>query len=328
MPSLTSLSTETPLLTLSDVVLEGGQQRRLDHISLQIGTGRTAIVGLSGAGKTSLLNVLAGFEAPTDGRLTLGGQPSNHRLFRYWVPQNGGLWPHICLIDHLTFVIEQAADSEIRKKSDEILGAFDLRHRANAFPDELSQGERSRLALARALMANPQVLLADEPLAHVDIVRKPEFWKAVDDWIDRSASSLIFSSHEPEVVRRHADRVIVMEQGSVIFDGSVTELYDNPPDERSAVFLGPINWLTAERLSDLGIQQQGGDCGIRPERITLSESHSGQCVVVQNSPSGYFQETRLQHVTNGFELTVIHRGLRVLSPRTRVSITIDRISDA
>ena len=309
-------------------MLEGGQQRRLDQISLQIGNGRTAIVGLSGAGKTSLLNVLAGFETPTRGRLTLAQQPSDHPLFRYWVPQNAGLWPHVRLIDHLTSVIERTADAEIHKKSDEILAAFDLRHRANAFPDELSQGERSRLALARALMAGPRVLLADEPLAHVDIVRKPEFWKVVDEWIDRSAGSLVFSSHEPEVVLQYADRIIVMEKGSVIFDGAVSDLYDNPPDQRCAMFLGPVSWFTTEQLAALRIPHQNKDRGIRPERITLSECASGDCVVVQSTPSGYFQETRLQHVTHGFELNVIHRGLRLLSPKTQVSIILDRVFDS
>lgn len=328
MPALTPLSKATPLLTLSDVVLEGWQQRRLDHISLEIRVGRTAIVGLSGAGKTSLLNVVAGFEAPTDGRLTLGQPSSDRRLFRYWVPQNGGLWPHVSLIDHLTSVVEGPADREIRKKSDEILSAFDLRHRANAFPDELSQGERSRLSLARALIANPLVLLADEPLAHVDIVRKPEFWKVVNEWIERSGCSLIFSSHEPEVVLRHADRIIVMEKGMIVFDGAVRDLYDNPPDKRSAVFLGPVNWFTAEQLTAVGLQHQDKDRGIRPARITLSECALGDCVVVQNTPSGYFQETLLRHVTYGFELNVIHRGHRLLSPKTPVSITVDRISES
>lgn len=309
-------------------MLEGRKQRRLNNISLRIGSGRTAIVGLSGAGKTSLLNVLAGFEVPTDGRLTVGPAPSDHRLFRYWVPQNGGLWPHIGLIEHLTSVTGGVADSEIDKKSDEILGSFDLRHRSNAFPDELSQGERSRLALARALMASPRVLLADEPLAHVDIVRKPEFWKAVDEWIDRSATSFVFCSHEPEIVRRHADRIIVMEKGSMIFEGSVSELYEDPPDLRCAVFLGPINWFTAEQLAALALQHQGKDCGVRPERINLTESRSGQCIVVQNNPCGYFHETRLQHVGQGFELNLIHLGRRFFPPTTQVSVTFDRISDA
>ncbi|MFO0975484.1 MAG: ABC transporter ATP-binding protein [Planctomycetaceae bacterium] len=325
MPAPNFSPTAPFFLTLSDVVLEGTQHRRLDGISLQLGVEKTAILGLSGAGKTSLLNVLAGFEVPTSGQIVLSPPSTESRLFRYWVPQNGGLWPHVELIGHLRSVAGGAADSEIHKKSDEILDAFDLRHRANAFPDELSQGERSRLALARALMANPRVLLADEPLAHVDIVRKPDFWKVVDEWVSRAGCSFVFSSHEPEVVLRHAERVIVLETGSVIFDGPVSVLYDNPPEKRVAEFLGPVNWL-GDPLRKLLGGFSDRDCGIRPERIALSEDPSGKFEVVRSFRTGFFQETSLTTARGDMEFSLIHRGHSPLAAKTRVSVTIDRIS--
>ncbi len=325
MPAPIISSIAPHLLTLTDVILEGTQHRRLDEISLQLGAEKTAIVGLSGAGKTSLLNVLAGFEVPTSGNIQLGSVSAESGLFRYWVPQNGGLWPHVELIGHLRSVAPGTADAEIRKKSDEILDAFDLRHRATAFPDELSQGERSRLALARALMANPRVLLADEPLAHVDIVRKPDFWKVVDEWVSRAQCSFVFSSHEPEVVLRHAERVIVLEKGRVIFDGPVPVLYDNPPEKRVAEFLGPVNWL-GDSLRKLLGEFNDRDCGIRPERIALSRDPSGKFTVVRSFRTGFFLETSLTTADSDAEFILIHRGHPPLATNTRVSVTIDRIS--
>src|SRR5687768_310155 len=126
-----------PLWTLDDVTLAPA---RLRGIWLQISRGVTAVLGWSGAGKTSLLNLLVGFEKPSSGSIHF----SNPGTELMWVPQNGGLWPHCTVREHLALV-RPDSDSTI------LLDTFDLRHREAARPDELSQGERSRLSIARAL---------------------------------------------------------------------------------------------------------------------------------------------------------------------------------
>ena len=169
------------MFQLNHITLNGSSRPRLNDVTLTIPSGRTAIVGYSGAGKTSLLNLLAGFEQANAGavRTTLEGQPAagvQPRLPLYWVPQNGGLWPHLTVDQHLSCV--GSAES-----SDKLLRSLDLEHRRSALPAELSLGERSRLSLARALATRAEVLLLDEPLSHVDPVRKPGYWNVIREWI-------------------------------------------------------------------------------------------------------------------------------------------------
>ena len=161
------------MIELNQITLNGSGKPRLDRVTLVIPFGRTAIVGYSGAGKTSLLNVLAGFEHAASGTMrrmdnresALQGQAKPQRteirparLPVYWVPQNGGLWPHLTVDQHLNCV--GSAES-----SDKLRYSLDLEHCRSALPGEISQGERSRLALARALATQAEVLLLDEPNA-------------------------------------------------------------------------------------------------------------------------------------------------------------------
>ncbi len=178
------------MFQLNHVTLNGSSRPRLDDVTVTIPPGRTAIIGYSGAGKTSLLNVLAGFERPdagtvrgiVDERTAKEGHPAETaglraRLPLYWVPQNGGLWPHLTVDQHLGCVWSA-------ELSDKLLRSLNLEHRRSALPGELSLGERSRLALARALATQAEVLLLDEPLSHVDPVRKSAYWNVLREMIE------------------------------------------------------------------------------------------------------------------------------------------------
>src|SRR5436190_3191501 len=151
---------DAPLWTLDRVSLG---PRRLHEVSVAISPGVTAVLGWSGAGKTSLLNLLVGFEKPERG--IIAGPRSV-----FWVPQNGGLWPHCTAREHLRIV--KKSDEGV----DEMLEAFDLTERSDARPSELSDGEQARLSVARALMATVDVLVMDEPLVHVDPARVANYW--------------------------------------------------------------------------------------------------------------------------------------------------------
>ncbi len=163
------------LWKLDGVTLDGDRRPRLREIGLSIHAGHTAVVGPSGAGKTSLLNLLVEFETPSRGviqRATF----SEDRLPTFWVPASGGLWPHLSVREHLQFV---APESKTREEFESILKQFDLAEKAHAYPDALSDGERTRLAIARALAADAAVLVMDEPLANVDVTRAYHYWRAI-----------------------------------------------------------------------------------------------------------------------------------------------------
>ncbi len=316
------------LLALTDVVLDGQGHRRLDKISVRIGPGRTAIVGLSGAGKTSLLNVMSGFEPPSSGTVQLGIPTISAQLPRFWIPQNGGLWPHLRLREHLTCVAPTQGDAEkYGKKADEIVRSLDLTHRESAFPDELSQGERSRLVLARALMSDAGVILADEPLAHVDVVRKPDFWNVIDRWFNRKECAFVFSCHEPEIILKHAERVIVMESGRITFDGSVDQLYETPPSKIAGQFLGPLNWLEAADQQMLTGRAEGKAVPVRPERVNLMEDSGSHLEVIFSRRSGCFLETTMRSTESGDQSTLLHLGQAPMREFSRVAVRMERHVD-
>ncbi len=241
---------------------------RLRGVSLRLGAGVTAILGYSGAGKSSLLSVLAGFEQPTSGSVERGDLGVGGALPCYWVPQSGGLWSHVTVRGHVELVSAGSAD--------EILRAFDLWERRDACPGDLSQGERSRLAVVRAVSAGAGVLLMDEPLAHVDPVRKPGYWEELCSRLRASGTSLVFASHEPGVVLRHAERVVCLREGRVWHESGVRDLYERAPDRQLGEFLGPMNWLDGALVGGLGlgaellgeVGRRGGVC-VRPERLRL-----------------------------------------------------------
>jgi ABC-type multidrug transport system ATPase subunit len=206
------------LFRLDRVSLSGPRRPRLAEITLEIRSGRTAIVGPSGAGKTSLLNLLAGFEKPESGRIDVH-PGSAGRLPLFWSPADGGLWPGVSIVDHIRLVMPgQHAGSTAH----EWLDRFDLHDAAARHVEELSAGERSRLSVARALAADAEVLVLDEPLVHVDRDRLDRYWSVISENCSARGTSLVFSSHQA-IDARHADRVIGMEMGRVVQNCSVDE---------------------------------------------------------------------------------------------------------
>lgn len=356
------------MFTVDHVTLHGNGRPRLNGVSLTISARKTAVIGYSGAGKTSLLNLLAGFENPDSGGIrvapptsaesaslspqqssleeanvlvgrpfqavdaamkgdrrpekgvlhlsTVSLGPAAGRIPLFWVPQNGGLWPHLSAEQHLLSV------NKSKELADEILSCLDLDHRKGAFPDELSQGERSRLALARALASNAEVLLMDEPLSHVDPVRKPGYWDVVASLIERSSSSIVFTSHEPETVLRRSDSVICLHEGSVVYQGRTRELYDSPASAFLAEFLGPVNWLTAEELQHFGIQvDRPNGMAIRPERLSVVLNTSGEAEYMKCLFDGPYSESLIRSVASGTSRIVKHQRLEVpLQEGVRVSL--------
>ncbi|MCA9043639.1 MAG: ATP-binding cassette domain-containing protein, partial [Planctomycetaceae bacterium] len=175
------------LWKLQDVQLGGVGRPRLSGVSLEIPTGVIAVLGLSGAGKTSLLNILARFEKPDEGSVTFL-KNTESRLPVYWSPSDNGLWPHLTAWQHLEVVCDSP---------DKWLAQFDLTEVADSLPETLSMGERSRLSVARALATNTTALIFDEPLNHVDRARLHGYWDVICRTCAERNTSLLFSSHDP-----------------------------------------------------------------------------------------------------------------------------------
>lgn len=316
-----SLNDHSVLWRLRHVSLAGDAEPRLRSVDVEVPSGVTAIIGYSGAGKTSFLNLLSSLEIPTGGSMESaeivksGG--TQFGLPTYWVPQNAGLWSHFRVEQH----IEAVESDGIGQKStsggesaDNWLSKFDLTHRRRAYPGHLSRGEQSRLSVARALAANPAVLLMDEPLAHVDPIRTPQYWSVIREHLATTGASLVFSTHEPSVAIQESDHVICLKNGSVAATGNTQQIYRQPPSQEVALFLGPINWFSA---SDRNIWLSGvdadlpsgadGETGIRPENIQLHDCQDGAFEILSFRFGGSYAETQLRHRELSLVRTIVHR---------------------
>ena len=297
--------TADPLWHLDGVFLD---PERLDNVSLSIGRGVTAVIGWSGAGKTSLLNLLVGFEKPTRGKLTAPPRIA-------WVPQNGGLWPQCDSVEHLHLA------GASREAIAELLAAFDLENKAGHRPHELSQGEKSRLAVARALAMGATVLVMDEPLVHVDPARAPKYWTVIREHLRTHQASLVFSTHIAETVLGEATRAICLREGRVLHEGRVQELYDAPPTAELMTFLGAGNWVPVD-ASALWLKLEEPRC-IRPEQLQIRAAADGEFVVESARWMGSLAECELRHEPSGQRRVFFHRPAdRRLENGIRVTLTV------
>lgn len=206
-----------PLWTLRNVTLRGLRRPRLADISCEVQSGVTAIVGSSGAGKSSLLNLLVGFERPDEGRINCHYVAAREQLGVYWLPPGDGLWSHLTVQQHLETVRAQTADASA--VIDLLLAKFDLDQFREARPGHLSQGERARLAMARALASQAKVLVLDEPLVHTSILKQPTYWQIVRNLAAQQQISLVIASHDLETVAREAEHLLILETGRVDYSG-------------------------------------------------------------------------------------------------------------
>ena len=274
-------------------------------LTLDIAAGRTAVLGFSGAGKTSLLNLLAGFVRAAQGSIRGPAKIA-------WVPQNHGLWMAHTAREHLTLARASAI------AADDLLERFDLTKRAAFRADCLSIGEGARLAVARALAQDAPVLVMDEPLAHVDTARAGKYWRVIRERVASTGASLIFATHQPELALGEAEWAICLHEGAVVYQGAMRVLYDTPSTPALANFLGPSNWFTpAEARLWLGAEWAAERC-IRAERLSLTHSAGGFPVSASRF-LGSYAETELRGPDGALRLFV-HRPASALPIGAKVSI--------
>lgn len=294
---------------LKDVSLTSGRTQRLDKINQVLPAGRTAVLGNSGAGKSSLLSILAEFEVPTTGKFERAPTRSGFQLPTFWAPQDNGLWPHLTVREHLTSVVDRSAHSNHLKDAgsvDKSLEAFDLVHRQSSYPGQLSKGEQNRISVLRCVLANPALILLDEPLIHVDPKRQPVYWDCIEQHLDESSASMVFATHQPEVAVAHSEHCLCLKNGQVDWFGKTTQLYDSAPNQQTAEYLGPNNWFTKSEVGAI-FSRTDEFISCRPERLRLAKCETSRLQIIGTTFSGSYAVTTLRDEDHNIRKDVIHR---------------------
>lgn len=217
-----------------DVDIESRQGDFTLNAQFSIPQGITAVFGRSGAGKTTLINMLSGLTRPDRGRIALGGRvvfdsasgiylAPEHRGIGY-VFQDARLFPHLNVRHNLTYGISRLSKNARNGSFDKIVALLDIENLLARMPARLSGGERQRVAIGRALLSNPKVLLMDEPLAALDGARKNEILPFIERLHEETGIPIIYVSHAIEEVIRLADTLILLSDGQVRASGPLEDI--------------------------------------------------------------------------------------------------------
>jgi len=205
--------------------------------------GITAVFGPSGAGKTTLVNAIAGLIAPDRGRIAIDGTvlfdserrinlPPHRREIGY-IFQEGRLFPHLSVSHNLDYGRRMRGLPADAKQLERIVGLLDIGHLLERRPGKLSGGERQRVAIGRALLTRPRLLLLDEPLASLDAARKREILPYLERMRDEVGVPMVYVSHQAAELRRIATSVVRLEAGRVAAAGGIDLL--DPVDADAAL---------------------------------------------------------------------------------------------
>ena len=261
---------------------------RLRDISFEVKKNEYFIIlGPSGAGKTLLLELIAGIFVPDSGRIFMNGKditflPPEKRDLAY-IPQNYALFPHMKVYDNIAYGLRlrKIPKNEIDKRIREIAEILEISHLLHRKPETLSGGEAQRVAIARALILEPRVILLDEPFANLDPQTRAKLIQEMKRWRKELNFTALHVTHSFEEAVSLGDRVGVMLNGTLIQSGDVREVFSKPKNEEVAKFLGFENIiegiaegrvLRTNGISiELPIEVKGRvRIGIRPEEIVIS----------------------------------------------------------
>jgi ABC-type sugar transport system ATPase subunit len=223
------------MIEIESVSVRRGPVLVLDRLTLSLGAEVVALVGPSGSGKTTLLRVLLGLEAPSAGKVSIGGRVVSHEGHVDVLPeernvamvfQDLALWPHLSVHDNLAYGLRAHGIVKVEREQRiaKALSSVGLNGKTSRSPQELSGGERQRVAIARALVLDPVALLLDEPMGSLDVALKDELLGLFARVFREREIPIVYVTHDPREAARIAQRIVVLEGGRIVQQGSLNEL--------------------------------------------------------------------------------------------------------
>jgi ABC-2 type transport system ATP-binding protein len=208
-----------PILVVEGLGKRYGERQALREIEFAMHPGEVvAVIGPNGAGKTTLLSILAGIQEPTTGTVNRGVGEIG------WVPQQPALYTKLSVLENLKLFARLERIPDVDGMVTRMLEQTGLAERAHERVERLSGGNRQRVNVALGLLANPPVILLDEPSSSLDPGQRERLWHFIGGLARDSATSVLFSTHILAEAQRHAHRTVVLAEGELVFDGSPAEL--------------------------------------------------------------------------------------------------------
>jgi sulfate transport system ATP-binding protein len=274
-------------IAVSRVTKRFGDFVALDGVSLAVASGSlTALLGPSGSGKSTLLRVIAGLEQPDEGEVHILGEPATglppQKRGVGFVFQHYAAFKHLSVRENVAFGlrIRKRPKEEIAERVEELLALVQLRGLGDRYPSQVSGGQRQRMGLARALAAEPRILLLDEPFGALDARVRKELRVWLRRLHERVPVTTVLVTHDQEEAMEVADRVAVMNEGRIEQTGRPRDLYEHPANEFVMSFVGPVSRI--------------GEAWVRPHDVEL-----------RLEPNGASREAMVHRVVHlGFEVRV------------------------
>ncbi len=306
------------VLQVRNVRKEYGDVLAVDDASFAVEDGEfVSILGPSGSGKSTMLRMISGFETPTSGEILINGEDvvgvAPFERDTNMVFQNLALFPHLTVAENIGFGLKRGGvgKAERAERIEEILEVVELSGYGSRDIDQLSGGEQQRIALARAVVNRPSIILLDEPLASLDRKLRQHMKFELQRIQEETGITFLYVTHDQEVAMSVSDRMVVLDEGEIEQKGSVQDIYDRPATRFVAQFMGDLNVLpgTVDGGSNgsvdvdvagtsitipIGGGDVGGsvDVGVRPSHIDLLDA---------DDPSGLLPGRVVNHIYAGDE---------------------------
>ena len=284
--------------------------KAVDDFNLEVKRGEfVTFLGPSGCGKTTTLRMIAGFEMPTSGEILLNGEdisqlPANKRPINT-VFQRYALFPHMNIYDNIAFglKLKKLPKEEIRKKVKRVLDMVDLEGFENRKISTLSGGQQQRIAIARALVNEPEILMLDEPLGALDLKMRQEMQIELKHMHDELGITFIYVTHDQEEALTMSDKIVVLSEGRIQQIGTPEDIYNEPQNAFVADFIGESNIFKGIMTGHMKVRFCGG------EFIGMDDVADGTLVDVVVRPEDVIITKPEDGIVEGEVVSVIFKGM-------------------